>query len=156
MLPNEIITDQLLAVFREACEGPKNPWSYFTDTGPSAGLFGCLVEMTPDEASKIICGSTIAAHVHHVIFGFNASAAWVRGDHSPRDWEESWSKKKVTEAEWAKMKSDLQLGADSLRQAITFHSEDSAHAFGGAIGAVAHLAYHLGAIKQKIAALHHT
>jgi hypothetical protein len=156
MLPAEIIIDQLLAVFREGCEGPKNPWSYFTDSGPSAGLLGSLANVTADEASKATCGSSIAAHVHHVIFAFNASAAWIRGDHSPRDWEESWSKKAVTDEEWAKMKADLQLTSDSLRQAITFHTEDSAHAFGGAVGAVAHLAYHLGAIKQKISAIRHT
>jgi hypothetical protein len=32
-----------------------------------------------------------------------------------------------------------------------FHSMTSAEAGGGAIGAVAHAAYHLGAIRQKVA-----
>jgi hypothetical protein len=153
MLANDLITGQLVGVLREACDGPPHPWSYFTDSGPQAGFLGCVAALSPRDASKIINGSSVAAHVHHVIFGLNASAAWIRGDHNPRDWKESWSVQDVDSDQWAQMQADLRAGLDGLRQAITFHCLDSAHSFGGAVGAIAHLAYHLGAIKQKNVAL---
>jgi hypothetical protein len=153
MLANDQITTQLTGILREGCEGPPNPWSYFTDSGPQAGLTGCLEPLSAEDASRLLLGSSIASHLHHLIFGMNASAAWIRGDHSPKDWKQSWSVQKVEDDQWLKLQADLKSAFDNLRQAITFHSLDSSHAFGGAVGAIAHVAYHLGAIKQKLMAL---
>ncbi len=153
MLTSELITGQLIAVLREGYEGPKTPWSYFTDSGPSAGLTGSLERLTADEASKDTLGSSICSHVQHVIFGMNASAAWIRGDHTPKEWKDSWAVRTVTDDSWEKLQADLKAGFENLRQAITFHSLDSAHSLGGAIASIAHIAYHLGAIKQKMVAL---
>jgi hypothetical protein len=42
-------------------------------------------------------------------------------------------------------------GYADLRATIEAHGADGVEAFGGAVGAVAHVAYHLGAIRQKVA-----
>jgi hypothetical protein len=37
----------------------------------------------------------------------------------------------------------------NLRQVFASHASSSVEAFGGAIAAIAHVAYHLGAVRQK-------
>ena len=36
----------LLRILREAFEGPPGPWTYFSDTGPGAGLLGTIGGMS--------------------------------------------------------------------------------------------------------------
>lgn len=155
MISNEIIMGQLIAVLKEGFEGPANPWSYFTDSGPEAGLLGTLKELSAADASRSVAGLSIVAHVHHVAFGMNASADWIRGDHTPKVWKESWSIISVDDQGWGKLQASLREAFENLRQAITFHSSDSVYSFGGAIGSIAHLAYHLGGIRQKVYLLGH-
>src|SRR5262249_7270649 len=90
-------------------------------------------------------------HVHHIVFGLNASAAWIRGDRTKHDWQQSWRVKGVDEAGWAELLRQLRAGYADLREAIEKQGVSSSDAFGGAVGAVAHVAYHLGAIRQKMA-----
>ena len=91
MLDNEKIMGQLLAVLREGYEGPPTPWSYFTDAREDAGLLGVLKPLSSREVSRTVAGQSIVAHLHHVAFGMNAAADWIRGDHTPKEWKESWS-----------------------------------------------------------------
>lgn len=147
---NRLMVDQLVAVLREAFDGPPTPWSYFTDHGADAGLLGTLAKVSAAEASRPVAGTTIAAHVHHIVFGLEASSAWIRGDRNQRNWKDSWSVSAVDDATWTKMLDQLRSGYDDLKQAIEAFAPSSAEAAGGSIGAVAHLAYHLGAIKQKV------
>jgi len=142
---------QLLAVLREAFEGPSQAWSYFTDNNPEAGIFGTIGSKTAREASVVIGGTTIAAHVHHTAFALEASAAWIKGDRSSRDWKESWKTSTVDESFWTELRDRLRRAYVDLRSAIEQHGMASVEAVGGAIGAVAHAAYHLGAIRQKVA-----
>lgn len=146
---SEIIIGQLLAVLREAFEGAER-WSYFTDHGPDAGLLGTLAKLSAAEASRPVGGSSIATHVHHVAFGLSACAAWIRGDRTPHNWEESWRVKTVDDAAWLRLRDELRAGYEELRQAIEAHGAAGAEAMGGSIGGIAHVAYHLGAIRQKV------
>ncbi len=142
---------QLQAVLREGFEGPKERWSYFTDNDPDAGFFGTLRSLDAAGASRPIGQGTIAAHVHHMVFALEASTAWIRGDRSPRKWSESWAVTAVDGPEWARLLERLRGGYEDLRGAIDAHALDSEEAAGGAIAAVAHAAYHLGCIQQKLA-----
>lgn len=150
-----VVVRQLVAVLHEAFEGPPQRWSYFTDQGPEAGLLGTLATLGPEDASRITNngGRTIAAHVYHVIFAMNASAAWIRGDRTPHNWKESWRLSTVDELAWPQLLEDLRLGYKDLHQAIESQAASSEEAVGGAVGAIAHVAYHLGAIRQKRAFL---
>jgi hypothetical protein len=142
---------QLQAVLREAFEGPKERWSYFTDNDPDAGFLGTLGSLDADAASRTIGGGSIAAHVHHMVFALEASSAWIRGDRSSRKWSESWAVTTVDGAAWVRLLERLRAGYDDLRSAIDGHSLTSEESIGGAIAAVVHAAYHLGCIQQKLA-----
>ena len=151
-ISTEIAIQQLLAVLAEAFEGPQQGWSYFTDSGTASGLFGTLAGLAAADASRAWGGTTIAAHVHHAAFAVEASAAWIAGDRGARNWQESWSVSAVNDAGWRHLQQRLRDGYAELRQAIAGHAFEGAKEFGGSAAAVAHAAYHLGAVRQKIAA----
>jgi hypothetical protein len=141
------ITGQLLGVLREAFEGPER-WSYFTDTG--IGLFNTLEALTAEEAASPVGGTSIAAHARHILFALTAAADWIGGDRTPRDWRTSWHTDPVDEREWLDILDGLRDGYRDLRAAIEQHAPDSEESLGGALGAIAHTAYHLGAIRAKV------
>lgn len=141
---------QVLAVLREAIEGPPEEWSYFTDNARDAGWLGTLERVGAADASRLIGGTSIAAHVHHATFAMDASTAWIRREWTPRDWKESWRVQTVDEAEWRALLARLRAGYEALLAAIEAHGATTVESFGGAVGAVAHAAYHLGAIRQKV------
>ena len=149
----QVVIGQMLAVLQEAFEGPPNPWSYFIDKGNDAGLYRTLARLSAEQASRPVGGSSIAAHAHHVNFGLLATAAWVQGDRTPRNWPESWNVSKVDDVAWIQEQEQLRAGYDELRRAIEKHAADSLEAMGGALAGLAHVAYHLGAIRQKVACI---
>ena len=150
-IPTREAVTQLTAVLAEAFEGPSEKWSYFTDSGRDAGLFGTLEKVTAEEASRHVGETTIAAHAHHVAFGLEASTAWIRGERGERDWQESWSVVTVNGEAWIRLQQRLRVKYEELREAIGREGSASAESIGVAIGALAHAAYHLGAIRQKLA-----
>ena len=141
---------QIQAVLREGFEGPKERWSYFTDNNPDAGLLGTVGGLRAAEASRQIGGGSIAAHVHHVVFALEASSGWIRGERKHHNWAESWSVSTVDDAAWARLLERLRAGYDDLRAAIEGYALTSEESIGGAVAALAHLGYHLGAIQQKL------
>lgn len=147
---NEEIQAQLQALLREALEGadPDVPGTYFTDRGKS--LLETLEPLTAEEASQPIGGTSIAAHVKHVAFGMEVSTAWVAGNRTRADWKESWQVSRVDDAEWSALKQDLQQAGSRFGRAVREHTFDDALAFGVSLGTIAHVAAHLGAIRQKL------
>ena len=145
------MTKQLLSVLAEGFEGPRQSLTYFLDTGPDAGLRNTLAGLSAAEASKAWGGNSVAAQAHHVLFSFEAFGAFVRGDRNSRDWNESWRVSEVGEAQWKKLQEDLEREYRSLREAIRAAEGDET--IRGALAAVTHLAYHIGAIRQKLVAL---
>ncbi len=144
---------QLLGVLTEAFEGPQQSWSYFTDTGRDSGLFGTLEGLDAQAASRTLGRTSIAAHVNHVIFGLNASSRWIEGNRATHGGAESWGANAVTEQEWARCRERLQAAYQDVRRSIEIFAADSEEAMAGAVGTLAHVAYHLGAIRQKVAFL---
>lgn len=150
-LPPATLVRQLRDVLHEAFEGPLHTWTYFSDGGPGAGIFGAIDGLDAAAASRALgrSGTTIAGHVHHMAFSAEASTAWIRGDRTPRDWNESWRVTAVTEPEWADLKQELRNEYHELQAALEDAALSSEEAFGGAVGVVAHAAYHLAHIRQK-------
>jgi hypothetical protein len=142
---------QILGAFQEGFEGPPPNWGYFSDRGPDAGFLATLAKMSAAEASRMTGGTSIAGHVYHLVFSLEASAAYIKGDHSPRKWEESWSVKAVDDAAWAKLRDQLRAGYEATKKIIASHATDGVASLGISIGAATHVAYHLGAVRQKMA-----
>lgn len=134
---------QLVAVLQEAFEGSDRDWSYFTDAGPEAGFLRSVQSLSAEEASQPVGGSSVAAHVHHVTFALDAS----------RDWTDSWRVQAVDADGWQRLLRDLRRAYSELREEVERRGTSSEEAFGGAVAAVAHCAYHLGAVRQKVALL---
>jgi hypothetical protein len=147
------VTRAALILLRETFEGPSGPSTYFVDNNPKAGLFATIEGLNAEEVSQPFGGSgaSIAGHVHHVGFHLDMSSAWLRGDREPRDWSQSWTITTLDEPRWAALRSRLRHQFEDLVRAIesepTTHDEDLATV----IGAIAHAAYHLGAIRQRLA-----
>lgn len=140
------MTKQLLAVLAEGMEGPRSELSYFLDSG--AGLRQTLAGLSAEEASRDRGGNSVAAHAHHILFSFEAFGAYIRGDRNQRDWNQSWSVSSVSPDAWEKLQEDLAREYTSLREAVRGAADDDA--LRGAVAAVTHLAYHIGAIRQKL------
>jgi hypothetical protein len=147
---------QLQAVLDECFIHVNNSWTYFTDNKPDAGFIGLLQTINAEEASQNIAGTSIASHAHHVRFSLAEAAVWIRGDHAPVDWKESWRISSVNDTEWTKIREDISKSYQAVRDAMASHGSSSVEAFGGAAGVVAHMAFHLGAIRQKIALMRQT
>jgi hypothetical protein len=148
-----VAVQQLLSVLREAVEGPSATWTYFIDKRPDAALLGALATISADEASRVFGDTSIAAHAHHAAFAMAASAAAIEGDETAVDWKESWRVTSVDADAWQALVSRVGHDYQRLRRALEARAASSDTAFGEAVGAIAHVAYHLGAIRQKIVAL---
>ena len=147
---------QLVSVLREAVEGQSGTWTYFIDKKPDAALLGALRTLGADEASSVVGDTTIAAHVHHAAFAMAASAATIEGDRTPVDWKQSWRVASVDDGSWQELVARVGREYQRLRRAIESRASSGDEAFGEAVGSIAHVAYHLGAIRQKIVALRTT
>lgn len=141
---------QIRAVLQEAFEGPPEGFAYFSNRGDDAGLANLLPQISPAEASQDIGGNSIAAHVHHLCFSLNISAAWLRGERVRPHWPESWSLRTVDDDGWREEQAALQMARKNLCDAIDVYSLRDEMSIGITLGNVAHIACHIGAIRQKL------
>ena len=143
-----------LELLRETFEGPSGPSTYYIDNDPKAGFFGAVDALTAAEASRPMRpgGPTIAAHVFHAGFHLDMSTAWLRGDRADRDWAKSWELRSVDEAAWADLRRQFRSQYEAFRQAVASEPAAGGESLTTTIGAIAHAAYHLGAVKQALAA----
>jgi hypothetical protein len=155
-IDGSVAVQQLVSVLREAVEGPSGPSTYFIDNRPDAGLLGALASIGAAEASRVWGDTTVAAHAHHIAFAMADSAAIIEGSHTPPDWKESWRVKFVDDAAWKDLVGRVGREYQRLRRAIESRAASSGEAFADAAGCIAHVAYHLGAIRQKIVGLQST
>lgn len=141
----------LARMLREAFEGAPGPWSYFTDTSPGAGLFGTIGGLSAVQASlgggpK---GTTIAAHVHHLSSSLALSIRALRGDATPLDRHQTWTVSAVDTRGWVELQDRVRREYENLLRTVEARSEWDDDALGVVLGAIAHTAYHLGAIRQR-------
>lgn len=149
----DVVIGQVINVLDETFIYRNKQWTYFTDNKPDAGFIGLLEGLNAADVSRPIAGTSIVSHVHHVIFSLLESAAWIRGDHSHKDWNESWRVSSVTDSKWSEMLDHMRASFLALRIAIRENGAKDILTIGGTIGVVAHMAFHLGAIRQKVTLL---
>jgi hypothetical protein len=139
-------------MLREAFEGPPGPWTYFTDTSPGTGVFGTIQELSAAQASQIggPGHTTIAGHLHHLSVSAALSTRALRGEPAARDRSQSWTVSTVDDAAWAALHARLREEYTRLMVAVETHTQWDEEALGVAMGAIAHTAYHLGAIRQRL------
>jgi DinB superfamily len=152
-VPTPEITGALSTVLGEliAGAGPEPAWVL---NPHDPGLLNSLQKLSAEEASAVPKGggASIAAHVDHVLYGLRLMNRWVAGDENPwkdADWTASWQRTTVTDDEWRTLREQFGHEARLCRDALSRASTDlPTQALTGAIAILAHLAYHLGAIRQ--------
>jgi hypothetical protein len=142
--------EQVIELLRETFEGglPGQGTQYLDHSG---GVLATLRQLTAEQASRPF-GShpSIAAHARHMNFHLRVTSEWISGDHSKRDWKGSFQPGTVTEAEWKRIQDDLEQSREELVRVLRSLDPDRFVSEGAGMGAIAHLAYHLGAIRQLV------
>ena len=140
----------LATLFGELVDGAPASGGYMLNGGDQ-GLLGTLDRLSASAASAPTrTGSSIAAHVDHVRYGLSLMNRSSAGENpfSDADWSASWKKTTVTDEDWAKVRADLRTETTRWLSTLRAPREVQEVELNGMIGSIAHLAYHLGAIRQ--------
>jgi len=114
-----------------------------------SGVLPTLATLWAEQASRSLDGHpSIAAHARHTLFHLRVSKEWILGDHSRRDWKGSFNPGTVSEAEWRVLQQELQRSRQELMDVLRSLDDETFLREGAGMGSIAHVAYHLGAIRQ--------
>ena len=144
------ISKTLATLLAELVNGAPKDGGYTLNPGDE-GLLRSLDKLSAADASALTpTGSSIAAHVDHVRYGLSLMNRWSAGENpfGDADWSASWRRTIVSEAEWRQRLADLRSEASRWLAAVGQPRDVDEVALNGMIGSIAHLAYHLGAIRQ--------
>ena len=134
----------------ETFEGPKGNESWFTESRPGSGLFGTVDPLSYEEASVSVEGVTIAAHTEHTRYHLWAYNQLLDGNTKAFNWHESWKIGAVSKVEWEQIKNGLHREYVKMTEHISEEQDFHSTAANILLGALAHAAYHLGAIRQMV------
>jgi DinB family protein len=143
----------LPSIFRELVLGSPDPKArtYVLNQG-DPGLLASLDKLSAAAASATPGGgSSVAAHVDHLRYGLSLLNRWANGSPPPwpdMDWTASWRRNVVSDAGWRTLRDELRREAARWEEALASRPDVSEVEAGWMAGSVAHVAYHLGAIRQ--------
>lgn len=144
----EKLIDQVEELLRETFEGAR-PGEGTQYLDRDSGIIPTLRKLSAEEASQRAGDRpSIASHLRHMEFHLRVSHEWIAGDHSRRDWKASFLPQQVTPAEWQALVEQIQQTRQDFLRVLRSLPADRLVAEGAGMGAIAHLAYHLGAIRQ--------
>lgn len=149
--PTAAIAKALERILREILDGASPKGGWLLNRG-DPGLLDSLDRLSADEASAVPAEGTssVAAHVEHLRYGFSLLNRWTV-DHNPfagADWAAAWKRVRVTDTEWAQLRAELREEARRWREQSPKLLAGGDMEVTGAFASAAHLAYHLGAIRQ--------
>lgn len=154
MAGRDALHRSMMTLLTELVDGTPRDAAYVLNPGDS-GLLASLGALSAAEASARPGGrSSVAAHVDHIRYGFELLSRWSRGEdpYTNANWSASWRRQQVSDAEWRTLQQALASEVRSATQALARLEEASDLEWTGAMAAVVHLAYHMGAIRQLAAA----
>jgi hypothetical protein len=143
------IAKTLTTLLGELVNGPAKE-AYMLNQGDE-GVLRSLEKISAADASALTpTGSSIAAHVDHVRYGLSLMNRWSGGENpfDSADWSTSWRKTSVSDQQWRQLRSDFREEATRWLAAVGQGREIDETGLNAMIGSIAHLAYHLGAIRQ--------
>jgi hypothetical protein len=151
-MPMTDINTSLTTLFSELVLGaPLGGGAFILNSGDT-GMLRSLDQLSAADASRSVHdGATIAAHAQHVRYGLSLMNRWASEGGNPfmdAKWDEAWKTSRVNDAEWTEIRGGLGAEARRWLDALGGPREVSPAELSGMIGSVAHLAYHLGAIRQ--------
>jgi hypothetical protein len=145
------LTKTLTRLFSELTEGTHPKGGFILNTG-DIGLLRSLDRLSAREASQSTNGgATIAAHAQHLRYGLSLMNDWDTNGGNPfanAKWDEAWKMSAVDEAQWQEIRNGLRGEIANWKTALNTAREVADIELMGMVGSVAHIAYHLGAIRQ--------
>jgi hypothetical protein len=138
-------------IVRELVEGSGEEWCWVLNPR-DPGLLASLDRLSAAEASEPAPdgGPSIAAHVDHVRYGLQLLNRWRNGEDpfADADYGASWTRTSVDGEGWTELREQLRLEASNWLKAIEEPRPLDRITLTGTVAGAAHLAYHLGAIRQ--------
>lgn len=146
------VSPVLTGLFSELVDGANQPGGAFILNTGDVGLLRSLTKLSADDASRSVNdGATIAAHAQHVRYGLSLMNRWATEGGNPfadANWDDAWKTSSVDARQWDEIRSGLDDEAHRWLKALGSPRETTVVELSGMIGSIAHLAYHLGAIRQ--------
>jgi hypothetical protein len=151
-MPTTTLSPVLARLFSELVDGAVSDGGAFILNSGDAGLLRSLDKLSADDASRSVHdGATIAAHAQHVRYGLSLMNRWAGEGGNPfanAKWDEAWKVSSVDAAAWDEIRGGLRDETRRWQQALSTPRDVADVELAGMVGSVAHLAYHLGAIRQ--------
>ena len=144
-----ILGSTLTTLFGELVDGAA-AYGYMLNSG-DVGLLASLDRLSAAQASvPVEGGSSIAAQVDHLHYSLSLLNRWAGGTnpYAGADWTESWRRTTVTEEEWRRLRAELGDQAHRWLRKLAEPREVSQQELDGIVSSIAHVAYHMGAIRQ--------
>jgi len=141
----------LTRLFSELIHGT-DPRAGFVLNRGDLGLLRSLDMLSAADASlNVHDGATIAAHAQHVRYGFSLFNRWAADGGNPfadAKWDEAWRTSRVDDGAWQEIRAGLRRESEQWLTVLKEPREVNEIEFTGMLASIAHLAYHLGAIRQ--------
>lgn len=141
----------LTRLFSELADGTGTGGTFILNSG-DIGVLRSLDRISAADASRAANGgATIAAHAQHVRYGLSLMNRWAAEGGNPfadATWDAAWKITTVDDAGWSEIRRGLADEAHRWLTALGAPRNVSEVEMTGMIASVAHLAYHLGAIRQ--------
>lgn len=151
-MPITDMSPALMGLFSELVDGANDEGGAFILNSGDIGLLRSLDKLSAADASRAVNdGATIAAHAQHVRYGLSLMNRWATEGGNPfanAKWDEAWKTSRVDAARWKEIRDGLRDEAHRWLEALRSPRETTVVESSGMIGSIAHLAYHLGAIRQ--------
>jgi len=146
------LSSALARLFAELAKGARPGGDAFILNSGDAGLLLSLGKLSAADASRSVNeGATIAAHARHLQYGLSLMNRWAREGGNPfadAAWDQAWKTGRVDESEWRSIRDGLEQETGRWLEILGSPRAVSEVELAGMIASVAHLAYHLGAIRQ--------
>ena len=148
---NDMLRAAMATLLRELTAGTPPTGGYMLNRGDK-GLFASLERISAEEASMIVSGgSSIAAHVDHVMYYLALMNRWAAGEKNPwkgADWKASWTRTSVTQESWASLRHAFETETRRWLQTVSQPREVNETELTSMLASIVHLGYHIGAIRQ--------
>jgi hypothetical protein len=146
------IAPALSSLFSELADGAVENGGAFVLNSGDIGLLRSLDKLSALSASRSVNdGATVAAHAQHLRYSLSLMNRWATSGGNPfadAKWDEAWKVSTVGDAEWNEIRGGLRDEARRWLEALNTPRDVQPIELNGMIGSIAHLAYHLGAIRQ--------
>jgi hypothetical protein len=151
-MPTTDLHKAMRQLFSELADGTADQRGAYILNSGDVGLLRSLDKLAAADASRGVGGgATIAAHAQHVRYGLSLMNRWATDGGNPfadATWDEAWKISEVTEAQWEEIRQGLGEESRGWRDILGAPRELDRVGLKGMIASIAHVAYHLGAIRQ--------